>query len=203
MKRSTSLHLTTLMAGVSLTVTACDQGWNDSSAVQHDPVPAVAYRTLDECIKAAEVPADQCRASYQAALKDDATHSPRFDERSTCEDTYGAGNCVPRTNQGGGSFFTPLLAGFVIGQMMNGGGYRGTSLYRQDDRYGGGWTTGYGGMLGRDYTTGRTTIDRTAVDPPSAVRQAPPRMQTRTSVISRGGFGGGSRGFGSGGHFGG
>jgi uncharacterized protein YgiB involved in biofilm formation len=207
MKRSKTLHLTGIMAGASLTVTACDQGWQNSNSAPKDPVPAVAYRTLDECIKAGEVPADQCRASYQAAVKDDASHSPRYNERSTCEDVYGAGNCVPRTSQGGGSFFTPLLAGFVIGQMMNGGGYRGTGLYRQDDRYGGGWTTGFGGSLSRDYTTGRTIIDRRAVDPPDAIRQAPPRVQTRTSVISRGGFGGGGRsyggGFGGGGHYGG
>jgi uncharacterized protein YgiB involved in biofilm formation len=76
--------------------------------------------------------------------------------------------------------------------MMNGGGYRGGGpLYRDRD---GGYSNGYGGgYLSRDYRTGRTVANRNDVD---VARQAPSRVQSRTTVVSRGGFGGGGRSFG-------
>jgi uncharacterized protein YgiB involved in biofilm formation len=194
-KRSTSLQLTTMLAGAA-TVSLAGCG-DPNSPANFDPnrgeqIQAYNYKTLSECLRANEVPDDQCRTSYASAQKDDAQSAPRYDERSTCEDVYGAGNCVPRSYNNGssGSFFTPLLAGFVIGRMLDGGGYRGTSLYRRSDDYGGGYYSAWGGRLDRDYNTGRTVITRESIDPPATIRQTPPKVQTRTSVVSRGGFGG-------------
>src|SRR3546814_16018360 len=61
-----------------------------------------------------------------------AENAPRFGDRQTCEEQYGVEQCVPRNN---GSFFTPLLTGFIIGQALNhfGGGYRGAPMYRDRD----------------------------------------------------------------------
>lgn len=189
-KRSTSLKLTTMAAGAAtLSLAGCgDPGaqatWDPNRGEQ---VQAYDYKTLQECLKANDLSDDQCRTSYAAAQKDNEENAPRYDERATCEDVYGVGNCVPRgSNNGGGSFFTPLLAGFVVGQMLDGGGYRGTGLYRRDDGYYSTW----GGRLDRDYSTGRTVITRESIDPPANIRQTPPKVQTRTSVVSRGGFGG-------------
>ena len=203
-KRSASLKLTTMLAGAaSFTLAGCDRPgasaqWDPS---QSEQVPAFAYSSLGACKVADEVPDSECEAGWAAAQKDDSTHAPRYNERSSCEELYGAGNCVPRSSAGGGNFFVPLLTGFVIGQMLDGGGrpyYRGTSLYRQDERYGGGYYSGWGGSVGRDYYNGRTVIPRQGVEPPEAIRQAPAKVQTRTAVVSRGGFGGG-RGYSFGG----
>lgn len=196
-KRSSSLTLTTMVAaGAGLTVAACDSSnpaqWNEAQAGRA-PVEAFQYATLDACKNANEIPDGACETAYAAAQKDDAENSPRYNQQATCEEVYGQGNCVPRSAQGGGSFWGPLLTGFIVGQMLDGGGYRGTGLYRRDDRYGGGYSTGWGGSVGRDYVTGRTTLSRDSFRPPDAY--APPKAQTRTSVVSRGGFGGG-RGFG-------
>lgn len=200
-KRSASLRLTTMVAGAGLTVAACDSSnpaqWNEVRP-QNEQVEAFQYATLEACKSADQIPDEACDTAYAAAQKDDAQNSPRFGEQASCEDVYGQGNCVPRSSQGGGSFWGPLLAGFVVGRMLDGGfdGYRGTGLYRRDDRYGGGYVTGWGGGLGRDYVTGRTTVSRDSFRPPDAY--APPKAQTRTSVVSRGGFGGG-RGYSFGG----
>lgn len=196
-KRSSSLKLTTMLAGATaLTLSGCDDpgaqaSWDPNRGEQ---VEAFSYKTLDECKAANEVSDQQCETSYANAQTDDQKNAPRYEARASCEDVYGVGNCVPRSEaNGGGSFFTPLLAGFVIGRMLdNGGGYyRGTGLYRRDDAYGGGYYSTWGGRLGRDYGTGRTVITKTSIDPPDVIRQAPPKIQTRTSVVSRGGFGGG------------
>jgi uncharacterized protein YgiB involved in biofilm formation len=192
-KRSNSLRLTTMLAGAaSLTLAGCDDpgagaqaGWDPNRGEQ---VEAFSYKSLEECKAANEVSDQQCDTSWATAQKDDQKNAPRYEARASCEDVYGAGNCVPRSEQGGGSFFTPLLAGFVIGRMLDGGGsYRGTGLYRGNDGYHSTW----GGRLGRDYGTGRTVITRESIDPPDTIRNAPPKVQTRTSVVSRGGFGGG------------
>lgn len=191
-KRSASLHLTTMLAGATaFTLAGCDDpggqaSWDPNRGEQ---VQAFSYKTLEECKDANEVSDQQCETSYAAAQKDDEKNAPRFEARASCEDVYGVGNCVPRTGSDGHSVFGPLLAGFVIGRMLDGGGgyYRGTGLYHRDDGYYSTW----GGRLGRDYGSGRTVITRESIDPPDAIRSAPPKVQTRTSVVSRGGFGGG------------
>lgn len=200
-KRSSSIALTTMMAGAaSLNVAACDSStpanWNDGNAGRGQ-VEAFQYASLEACKTADEVSDADCDKGWAAAQADDEKNGPRYQDRGTCEEVYGDGNCVPR-NTSSGSVFGPLLTGFIIGQMLDGGGrgyYRGTGLYRRDDRYGGGYTTTWGGGINRDYATGRTTISRSSIEPPDAFRQAPAKVQTRTSVVSRGGFGGG-RGFG-------
>lgn len=194
-KRSNSLKLSTMLAGAaSLTLAGCD---DPSPQASWDPnrgekVEAFSYKSLAECQVANEVSDEQCATSWAAAQKDDAEKAPRYDARATCEEAYGAGNCVPRT-ENGQSFFGPMLAGFVIGRMLDGGGgyYRGTGMYRRDDRDGGGYYSTWGGRLGRDYGSGKTVISKTSIDPPDVIRNAPPKVQTRTSVVSRGGFGGG------------
>lgn len=200
MKRSKSLTLTSLMAGGALSIGACDGAPQVSQAeaqLNKDPVEAFAYASLDQCKAENKVSDEECDKGYAAALKDNETNAPKYADQTTCEDVYGAGQCVPRSQANGGSFFTPLLTGFIIGQMLD-GGYRGTGLYRRDDRYGGGYYTGWGGRVNHDYATGRTSVGRYGIDPPAEVRNAPARVQTRSTVVSRGGFGGGSRSYGGG-----
>lgn len=186
-KRSGSLVLTGLMAGSAVSITACDNAppavqWNDA------PVEVQAFANPAECKAAGTYTAEQCDASYAQAEKASAENAPKFSDQKSCEQQYGVDQCVPRSGQGGGSFFTPLLTGFIIGQAMNnlGGGYRGAPMYR--DRSG----TYYGGSgypVSRDYVTGRTRVPRDSFD-------APTRVQSRSAVISRGGFGGSGRSFG-------
>jgi uncharacterized protein YgiB involved in biofilm formation len=194
-KRSNSLKLSTMLAGATaLSLAGCDDPGSQASwdPNRGEQVEAFSYKSLEECKAANEVSDQQCDTSYAAAQKDDQKNAPRYEARASCEEVYGAGNCVPRTQADGHSVFGPLLAGFVIGRMLDGGGgYRGTGLYRRDDAYGGGYYSTWGGRLDRDYSTGRTVISKNSIDPPDAIRSAPPKIQTRTSVVSRGGFGGG------------
>lgn len=184
MKRSRSIVLTTLMAGTGVSLTACD-------ADGGKPVDAVSYTSVAECRAAGAIPASECDTAYAQAQKANEANAPKFGDRQTCEEQYGVSQCVPRNN---GSFFTPLLTGFIVGQALSniGGGYRGAPMYR--DRYGD-YYGGAGARINRDYLTGRTRIGSDAFNPAA---RAPTRVQSRSAVISRGGFGGGfgSRGFG-------
>lgn len=191
-KRSSTLTLTTVMATAGITLSACDQ---PGPTAANKPVEAVAYANLDQCKAADEVPDAECDKAYAKARADDE-NAPKYAERASCEDVYGAGNCVPRGS--GGGWFVPAMTGFVIGRMLDGGRpyYTGTGLYRERDD---GYVTGYGGRLGRDYSSGRTVIQRGGLDPDLAVRSTPGKVQSRTAAVSRGGFGGRSSGM----HFGG
>jgi len=190
MMRSRVLHVTGLMATAAFSMSACG---SPQVAAPETP-PSLAYTSLDECKTANDIPDAECDAGYANARADAEKTAPRYATREECEGQWGPSQCQPNTNNtsGGGSFFTPLLTGFIVGQMLNGGGYRGGgALYRDRD---GQYSNGYGGYLGRDYRTGRT-VARGRDDVP-ATRQAPSRVQSRTTVVSRGGFGGGGRGFG-------
>ncbi len=175
MKRSRTLVLTSLMAGTGISLTACD---GDGGK----PVDALSYTSVAECRAAGKISPADCDKAYAQAEKGNGDAAPRYEDRRTCEEQYGVAQCVPRNN---GSFFTPLLTGFVVGQMLNGGGWRGAPMYRDRN---GAYYGGAGGRISRDYLTGRTRIGSDAFDP--SVR-APSRIQSRSAVISRGGFGGG------------
>lgn len=188
LKRSRSLQLTSLMATVGFTMSACGSPQSVPAAA---PEPVLAYTSLEECKTADAVPDAECDMSYAAAQTEAERSAPRYASRAECEGQWGAEQCRP-LNSGGGSFFGPLATGFIIGRLLNNGGYRGGPLYRDRE---GQYSNGYGGgYLSRDYRTGRTITNAREHTP--VARQAPTRVQSRTTVVSRGGFGGGGRGYG-------
>lgn len=190
LKRSRVLQVSSLMATAGFTLAAC------GSPAQNVPVeesePALAYTSLEECRTADVVPDAECDAALAEAQRQAAETAPRYGNRETCEATWGTSACQ-ETRSGGGSFFTPLVAGFVIGRLLDGGRYYGGGpLYRdREDQYSNGFGGGY---TYRDYRTGRRLTNAREHGPIAG--QAPARMQSRTAVVSRGGFGGGGRGFG-------
>ena len=196
--RSRGVVLTSLMAGAGLSLGACDNApsatqWGDQTPAASQPVEAATFASLDECKRGEAYTDAECDTAYAEAQKASDKDGPRFADQDSCEARYGVAQCVPRSQAGGGSVFTPLLTGFIIGQAMSnmGGGYRGAPMYRDRD---GGWSSGAGRPLSRDYVTGRATVRSDAFGPPRA--SAPSRMQSRSAVISRGGFGGGGRAYG-------
>jgi uncharacterized protein YgiB involved in biofilm formation len=187
MKRTRKLALTSLMAMGGVSLTACGDN-ADNVRIDHPgkSVDAYAYQSLQECKDKNEVPDDACDKAEKAALKDDEKAS-KWTDQASCEDVYGEGQCVPRQHAGSsGSFWGPLVAGFVVGRMLD-GGWGGRGLYR-DWRNGGYYSAG-GGRVWTDYNTGRTRIGQRSFDAPDVIRP-PEKVMTRSSVISRGGFGG-------------
>lgn len=187
MKRTRRLALTTLMAAGGVSLVACGDNPAQNVTIENTgpATDAFAYQSLQECKDKNEVPDEACDAAEKNALADDKK-TASFDQQKTCEDVYGAGQCVPRSASGGGSFWGPLITGFVVGRMLD-GGWGGRGLYR-DWRDGGYYTAG-GGRVWTDYSTGRTRIGQRSFDAPDVIRP-PEKMMSRSSVISRGGFGG-------------
>jgi len=204
MKRTRQLVLTGLMAAGGVSLTACDNP-ADNVRIQDQgkAVDGYTYASVQECKDKHEVPADACEKAEKSA-QDDQQKAAKYNDRDTCEDVYGPGQCVPRSayNNGSGSFWGPLVTGFIVGRMLD-GGWHGRGLYR--DWRDGGYYSMSGGRVWTDYSTGRTRIGERGFDAPDAYH-APAREMSRTGAISRGGFGGrmsSHSSFGGGGYHGG
>src|SRR5690625_4010647 len=117
MKRSKTVGLT-LMGVAPLLLAACEQ--------QQPPTPqTLAYGSVEECIQAGLFTPQACESGQTAALQAHRTEAPRFANAADCEQQYGANNCQVVRAESGGSWFMPAMAGFMMGQMLSGGGYQG------------------------------------------------------------------------------
>lgn len=138
--------------------------------------------------------AELCTDQYAAALAEHDETAPRYDAQAVCEAEHGEGACVEDAARP--SIFMPLMAGFLMGQMLSGRGYASRAIVPAAS---GGFATTDGatrasGLSGRG-TVGASALTTQA----SSTRNAAPL--TRSSVARSGGFGAArtSGGFGAGG----
>ncbi len=171
MKKSRSIRLV-LLGTASVALSAC----GDSGAVPQD---ARFYPTVQEC--AADLGAAACEEAKAAAERALATEAPRFAQKQQCEAEFGVGNCETRQTAGGGSFFMPLLMGYMVGNMMGGNRYS-QPVYRGPDN------SAVMSNRGRLFNVGSFGNAGTR----SAFRAAP-----QATEIRRGGFGTTATGFGA------
>lgn len=183
-KRSAAAGLTAI--GTAAMLSGCDPSPEELSRERFGaPTEVAAFNSVAECVASGDYSQAQCDEAQRIANNDDNRAAPRYADRDTCEEQFGGGQCLARSD-GNQSFFSPLLTGFLIGQLA-GGGYRYGGLYRdrRDDRFytgSGAWLYN-GGYGGRGY---RYQVGSRAITEPVTTQ----RIQTRSSVVSRGGFGG-------------
>ncbi len=178
-KRSRAVGLTAI--GALSMVSACS-GPNEeelSRAEFGEAQEVSLFRNANECTASSEYTEEQCRDAEKTAWNQDNNAAPRFEDQNDCEDQFGNGNC--RSSSG---VFMPIMTGFMIGQFLSGGSrYRYAPLYRdqRDDTY----YSGSGGWIHKKKSkAGKYMIGAKAFDPVT------PKVQTRSMVSSRGGFGG-------------
>ncbi len=186
LKRSRVLHVSSLMATAGFTLAACgspapsapaspEGDWGDTTQV--------AYTSVEACVTAGE-PQAECQKAYDDARNNAATNAQRYSTKEDCETTWGPGQCEQGTNNAGGSYFMPMLAGFMMARMLNNGRqapaqplYRDCRVRNPDGSCReGGLRTGGAGYWGRSNET---------------VKQGERRTNR---AVSRGGFGS-SRGY--------
>jgi uncharacterized protein YgiB involved in biofilm formation len=157
-----------------------------------DPPGDVLFTSVDQCITAG-MDAQVCQAGYQDAMQAHLNAAPRFDGLAACEAEYGAGQCTEQTaatnNTGGGSFWTPFLAGYVLSSALNNiGDYYNYRRIQEQNGYAYGSTPIYRNRTGQTVTTTRPGNNNTAITP--SRQTTPVNVNTRTVV--RQGFGGGN-----------
>ncbi len=152
------------------------------------------YQNADDCSVAHPGKSAECTTVYNNALKEAERTAPKYDSREACIAEFGEGQCQQAPAQaslGGsgenqaqaqssGSFWMPLMAGYMMGRMMSSGASQPlfSSKNPASPAYG-----KYADASGKSYgaaTPGRTmTVPKTAMAPKPAT----------TSTVTRGGFG--------------
>jgi uncharacterized protein YgiB involved in biofilm formation len=123
-KRSRSIELA-LMGTVPLIFAAgCDHASGQT---------ALLYQDMQQCIQDGKVSADVCQKGYEQALAAERD-APRYGTLADCEAEYGWGRC--HAPSGGGNWFVPAAAGFLIARALD--------AHRYDQPYyGGAWGGGW------------------------------------------------------------
>jgi uncharacterized protein YgiB involved in biofilm formation len=175
MKRSRSIELA-LMGSVPLLLAGCGHAQNHN---------ALMYENLQQCIADGQVPAVTCEEGYERSLLAE-DQAPHYGTLASCEAEYGDGQC--RVHAGGGGWFVPMAAGFLIARALDHDHYY---------AYGSGWSAYSGGWSGHAGWVGqpvyRVRGDRGEWRTLSGERfgwgARGPGAHTVTETLSRGGFG--------------
>ncbi|MEO3741193.1 DUF1190 family protein [Kosakonia sp. WA-90] len=153
------------------------------------------YQNADDCSSANPGKSAECTTAYNNALKEAERTAPKYATREDCVAEFGEGQCqktpvqastAPENQaqaQSSGSFWMPLMAGYMMGRLMGGGaGFAQQPLFSSRNpaspAYG-----QYTDASGKGYGAaqpGRTmTVPKTAMAPKPAT----------TTTVTRGGFG--------------
>lgn len=125
-KRSRSVGLL-LMAATPIVLTACSK----PAQFEKPSSTAQAYATVQSCVNDGRAQSE-CENALASAQQEREKNAPRFVSKEECEKQFD--HCGP--NQAGGVFM-PLLAGYMVGSMINrndnrngGAGFMGSSVFR-------------------------------------------------------------------------
>lgn len=164
-------------------LTACDEA---------DETVAL-YTTAEQCSAANPSQAGECTTAYNNALEEAAKTAPKYATREDCVAEFGEAQCTQAPTelannsqqqpaQASGSFWMPLMAGYMMGRMMGGGAAASQPLFTSRNPA----SPANGKFVdatGKNYgsaTGGRSmTVPKTAMAPKPAT----------TTTTTRGGFG--------------
>ncbi|HAP81843.1 MAG TPA: DUF1190 domain-containing protein, partial [Enterobacteriaceae bacterium] len=91
------------------------------------------YQNADDCSAANPGKSAECTTAYNNALKEAERTAPKYATREDCVAEFGENQCQQAPAQAGmagenqaqahngGSFWMPLMAGYMMGRMMGGG----------------------------------------------------------------------------------
>jgi len=159
-------------------------------------IDSAVYQDFAECVQGGLYSQDQCEADYRQALAAHIQTAPAYTNRQDCEAEFGIGRCEAKpaqelglqqaatmndnnaTQAGGGSFFLPMMAGYMMGSMLsNNNRMAPQALYRP---------RGQGSFVNGNGVRVAPASGAVRLRSSSAAVQAP---KTRTTTMARGGFG--------------
>lgn len=157
-----------------------------------EQVDAAAYPDLQSCTAEAAngglFTAKDCEAAFAQARTLHVEAAPRYDSLAVCEEEHGVGACNSEqavASGGSGGIFMPLMAGYLIGNMLSGrpGMSAAQPLYRTAD----GRFTNATRTSTYSSNRGAAKLGTSQFVRPAPTAGKPP--MTRATARSRGGFG--------------
>ncbi|PHM28999.1 DUF1190 family protein [Xenorhabdus budapestensis] len=164
------------------------------SACEQNDETVSLYTNADECSKANPSQSEQCTIAYNNALKEAEKTAPKYATREDCVAEFGEQQCAQAPAQAGvgnqaqaqsssGSFWMPLMAGYMMGRLMGGNSAPSQPLFSSKSASSpanGKFVDATGKSYGPATAGGRTmSVPKTAMAPKPAT----------TTTITRGGFG--------------
>lgn len=166
-----------LLSGGAVLLASCGSGTTAPAPDQGPQEEVMAFESVFDCAAKTKLTEEQCRAERQKAIAQADTTAPRFQDQADCEQDWGEGGCVPHQAQGR-SFFSPFIAGFLLGR----GGNARAPLFRKagvgDLFTANGFRLGYAGSPGKYHASSR------ALEAPRTVA----KVKASTGLASRSGF---------------
>jgi uncharacterized protein YgiB involved in biofilm formation len=178
-KRSKSINLISMRKSFSVKPLALGIAAIFLTACGDDQDAAV-FTSVDDCTNANPEFAEKCKTAYEDAVKEAERTGPKYNSQSDCETEFGNNQCrvVQRDS---GSFFMPLMAGYMLSNLMSPRGYYSQPMftsYSRNSSYRNRWI----GADGYDFGDNRR---RTMKVSEKSLKPKP----TVTKTMSRGGFG--------------
>jgi len=163
---------------------------------REEKVDAATFPDLESCMAEADrgglFTVQDCKESVAAAETLHVESAPRYDSVAVCEEQHGEGACgseATQTQGGSGSIFMPLMAGYLIGNMLGGrsGMSAGQPLYKTAN----GKFTNAARTSTYSSNRGSAKLGTSQFNKPATTAGKKP--MTRATASSRGGFGSSSR----------
>ncbi|WP_438863602.1 DUF1190 family protein [Neptunicella sp.] len=179
-KRSRTINLSRMRKHFALKPLALSVTAVMLSACSSPKQDATVYTSEDDCSSANPGHEQECKAAYQQALQDAERTAPKYNSMNDCEYEFGANQCR-QTHSGGGSFFMPFMAGYMLSNLLSPGPYYSQPLFTSYSRYSpyrNHWITADGNDYG-DLRNRNLRVSKNAYKPKPTV----------TKTMQRGGFG--------------
>lgn len=185
LKRSRKAALIFMVPAAALVLNGCGS---------EKAVEAQVFNTPDECAAFYNPPAE-CQAAFAQAQALHPQVAPRYANKQECEADFGVGRCETapeqQQQQAQGSFFMPMMMGFLAGQMLNRGGM--APQQQQSSATAGNRNTVPTQPLYKsrdDQNTFRTASNTPVASQPGTTQIRPSAVQPRPANLARrGGFG--------------
>ncbi|GAA0352444.1 DUF1190 family protein [Bowmanella denitrificans] len=196
-KRSVSINLASMRKGFAPKPLAVGVATVLLSACGGNRQDADVYTSANDCIEKNPEFAEQCTAAYQQALEEAARTAPKYNNATDCEYDFGQQQCH-QVESGGGSFFVPFMAGYMLSNLMSPRGYHSQPLFTSYSPYSPyryRWTTADGWDYGY-YKDRRLKVDKDAFKPKPAVNRTIKRGGFGSTVRAKSSWGSSSKGWG-------
>lgn len=79
---------------------------------------AMVFTDLADCTAKIPENIQACEVAYEQALRDAADTAPKYGSQRDCEHDFGSQQCVPYRSDTGNSWFMPLMAGYMIRDIL-------------------------------------------------------------------------------------
>lgn len=194
-KRSKHINLSRMRKTFSVKPLALGVASVMLSACGAEREEAKIYTSIDDCKQDYPDAVEKCEAAYKTAAEEALRTSPRFNSEYDCEYEFGPNQCR-NVNTGGGSFFIPFMAGYMVSSLLSPNRYYSQPLYTSssyNSPFRSRWITADGHVFDGDIRKRNYRVSKDQLKPKPTVNRTMKRGGFGSSVRAKSSWGSSSR----------